>query len=378
MTKNNVVFIMLMLMLLIIALSVNAEDYSDLKLVYNINKGLNNRQYELENNSERLFIPEFYVRGIYVTGWVAGTSKMDSLINLVDNSIINTMVIDIKDQRGLLSHKSDIPLAQQIGANRRKIKNVKQLIQKLHSRGIYTIARIVVFKDMLLASNRNDLALELHYSTTGEILKSDLWVNPSKKEVWDYNIMIAREAAMMGFNEIQFDYIRFPAMGEGALQAVVPADKKKSTIINQFAQYASDQLSDLNIPISVDVFGMTTSVEGDLGIGQDFKELSDIINIMSPMVYPSHYSSGHFGLKIPEIEPYKVIYSSLTDAKNKVSGKNNIKIRPWLQDFTINHKYSSKEIKEQIKAVEELGIKEWFLWNPGSRYTREAIEKLPH
>ncbi len=346
---------------------------ANFNLTYDINNGLIDRKYKLNNDNSRLFIPEFHVKGIYVSGWAAGSKIMENLIELVDNSVINTMVIDIKDQDGYLSYYSNVSLAKEIGANKRKIKNIQALINRLQKRGIYTIARIAVFKDILLSSKKENLSLWLHNTETDERYPSGNWVDPSTKEVWEYNIMLAREAAEIGFDEIQFDYIRYPALGNGSIQVVIPENRSKSTFINQFSQYAKNELSDLNIPLSTDVFGLTTTVKDDLGIGQNFTELANIINIISPMIYPSHYSKGVYDLKIPESEPYKVIYRSLTDAREKTNGMSHIIIRPWLQDFSIKHKYTYKEVLEQIKAVENLGIKEWLLWNPSSKYTVEAL-----
>ncbi len=364
-----------LLIIFILFIFISQFVQAEFNLTYDINSGLLDRKYKLNNDNLPLFIPEFHVKGIYVSGWAAGSEMMDNLIDLVDNSIINTMVIDIKDQDGHLSYYSNVPLATEIGANKRKIRNIQALINRLQKKGIYTIARIAVFKDMLLSSKKEDLSLWLHNSETDQTYRSNNWLDPSIKEVWDYNIMLAKEAIQIGFDEIQFDYIRYPALGNGHIQAVTPENKSKSTIINQFSQYAQNQLFDFNIPLSTDVFGLTTTVKGDLGIGQNFTEIANIINIISPMIYPSHYSEGVYGIKLPESEPYKVINRSLTDAQKKVIGNRNVNIRPWLQDFSVRHKYTYKEVLEQIKAVEDLGINEWLLWNPSSRYTKEALKQ---
>ncbi|WP_230867693.1 putative glycoside hydrolase [Iocasia frigidifontis] len=334
----------------------------------------NSKVYQLVDE-KKLYLPEFYVKGIYVTGWVAGSEKISALINLVDKTVLNTMVIDIKDQLGHLSYKSNVPLAQEIGANRRKIKNIKALIDELHSRGIYVIGRIVVFKDALLANKRKDLSLKLEQSDN-TIIKSDNWVDPSQKEIWDYNLALAREAVEIGFDEIQFDYIRYPALARKPYQAVVDKENK-SQYINSFAQYVRDELDLLNTPVSIDVFGLTTAVNDDLGIGQNFKELSNIVQIISPMVYPSHYSAGSYGIPVPDREPYQIIYKSLIDAQEKISDNSNVVIRPWLQDFSLGYKYSLKDVQEQIKAVEKLGLTEWLLWNPSSKYTIETLLTHP-
>ena len=330
------------------------------------------RAFEIINTE--LTLPKFHVKGIYVTGWVAGTKDMmDDLIQLVDDTIINTMVIDIKCQRGFLSYSSEVGLAKEIKANRHKVRDIKGLLAELKLKGIYTIGRLVVFKDGLLATTRPDLALPLKDSENEEIIYSKAWVDPGQQEVWSYIVLLAREAVKLGFDEIQFDYIRYPALASRPLQAVVAGNKYKSQIIGGFLQYAKQELADLDIPLSIDVFGSTTRVKGDLGIGQNFQELSGIIDIISPMVYPSHYSPGSYGVEDPDAEPYHIIYRSLADAKEKVTANKNIIIRPWLQDFSLRHLYSVQEVKEQIKATEDLGLKEWLLWNPRSQYTKEAL-----
>ena len=330
------------------------------------------REFKVINTE--LTLPEFHVKGIYVTGWVAGTKDlMDDLIQLVDDTIINTMVIDIKCQRGFLSYSSEVGLANEIKANRNKIRDIKGLLAELKLRGIYTIGRLVVFKDGLLATTRPDLALPLKDSENEELIYSKAWVDPGQQEVWSYIVLLAREAVKLGFDEIQFDYIRYPALASRPLQAVVAENKYKSQIIGGFLQYAKQELADLAIPLSIDVFGSTTRVKGDLGIGQNFQELSGIINIISPMVYPSHYSPGSYGIEDPDAEPYRIIYQSLADAQKKAAANKNIIIRPWLQDFSLRQQYSVQEVKEQIKATEDLGLKEWLLWNPRSQYTKEAL-----
>ncbi|NLJ84214.1 MAG: putative glycoside hydrolase [Halanaerobiaceae bacterium] len=332
------------------------------------------REFSLNNSDIELYIPEFYVRGVYVTGWAAGSERMNDLIELVENTILTAMVIDIKDQDGYLSYYSSVPLAQEIGANKRKISNPRALLERLHSKDIYTIARISVFKDDVLARRRRDLALRIYDSENHKIIKDPCWLDPSKKEVWEYNIMLAREAAALGFDEIQFDYVRYPALGNGPLIALAPELRPKSSYINDFVKYSIEALADLDVPVSVDVFGLTTSVRGDMGIGQNFQELCEIVDIISPMVYPSHYSEGVYGIPEPDREPYQVVYRGLLDAQKKVNNKENFIIRPWLQDFSLKSRYTKEDIQAQIKAAESLGIKEWLLWNPGSRYTEEAVK----
>lgn len=334
---------------------------------------------EINLKSEKLYLPEFNVRGIYVNGWAAGNpDKRNRLIKLVKNSILNTMVIDVKDTLGYLSYESKIDLARVIDANQNKIRNIEKLLVLLHNKGIYTIARIVVFKDSLLARKRPEFALSYWKPEEKKVIMSQGWVNPEQVEVWNYNISLAREALELGFDEVQFDYIRFPAMSErGSSQIILESGLTKSGIINKFTAIAREKLADLSKPVSIDVFGLTTSTDNDLGIGQNFSELSKIVNIISPMVYPSHYGPGIYGIEIPAKEPYKVINRSMVDARKKVSGQDRVILRPWLQDFSLRYDYTVRDVRQQLEAIEDLGIKEWLLWNSRSQYTEEVFLKPP-
>ena len=367
------------------------------------------------------FSPKFNVRGIYVTGWVAGMpQRMNKLINLVDNSVLNSMVIDIKDDVGYLSYNSKVPLANKIGANKSKIKDIKGLLALLDKHNIHTIGRIVVFKDEILASHKKDYALTIKKPFDGsdfvkkyfdvndlislesndiekltknnlklksenlkidaikkmpnndfKIVKSTNWLDPSNEKVWEYNFQLAKEAFELGFDEIQFDYIRYPSLRNGS-SVFRKNHNEKIEIINKFVETAYSELDSYNKKISIDIFGLVTSISKGMSIGQKYETLSKSANIISPMVYPSHYSSGVFNLKNPEIKPYETVHYSMKDALKNAN--SNVTLRPWLQDFSINHKYEAKDVIAQIKAVEELGISEWLLWNSSSRYTEKAIK----
>lgn len=367
---------LLYLLLIFLLFSTTAGAEGSLNIEYNLSIPDNNKSV-LSLEYKRITSPEFHVRGIYVTGWLAGAdSYINNLIKLVERTIINSMVIDVKDEQGYLSYKSNVKFAYTIGANREKIKNIKALLKRLDEKGIYKIARIVVFKDPLLARKRPDLALPIWNTDENLVYCSSKWVDPSEKKVWEYNVKLAREAIELGFDEVQFDYIRYPALANSPFEAVIKDSATKSLIINSFAAFLKRELKDLKAPISVDVFGLTTAVDDDLGIGQNFADLSEIVNIISPMVYPSHYALGSYGIEIPDKEPYQIIYNSLLDAMEKLNNKQ-IKLRPWLQDFSLKHSYSYQDVIAQINAVKDLGIKEWLLWNPRSKYTERAIINPP-
>ncbi len=372
--NKKILSIFIVILLLVCSLNFSTYAVNKLKIKESFESLEKARENEIGLEHNRLFLPgKFKVKGIYVSGWIAGVSeKINNLIRMVDNTELNSMVIDIKDQLGYISYNTDIELARNISANKNKIKDIRSLITRIHSRGIYIIGRIAVFKDPLLAQNRPDLALTL-ISSQSVKYKSTNWVYPGNQEVWEYNIDLAREAIRLGFDEIQFDYIRFPALAGQHYQAVLESGENKSMLINNFLSEARTSLDQLKAPLSIDVFGLTTSVNDDLGIGQNFFELSNYVSIISPMVYPSHYSQGNYGIPVPATEPYRVIFRSIGDAMKKIAGKNNVSVRPWLQDFTLKHQYTAKEVKAQIEALNDLGIKEWLLWNPSSHYTEEAL-----
>ena len=325
---------------------------------------------EMKLDYNNLEIPEFNVKGIYVTGWAAGNQPhINDLIKLIEQTELNSMVIDIKDEFGYMSYISDVENAKNTGANKRKIKDIENLLERLNEKNIYTIGRLVVFQDRNLAVQRPYFALPLK-TKEGEIIFSREWVDPYIDTVREYNIELAAEAFELGFDEVQFDYIRYPVIHEDNKSAFSYGERKVD-IINQFAAEARKELAEFNRPLSIDVFGLTTTIDGGMGIGQSFRDLADEINIISPMVYPSHYFPGSYGFESPAENPYEIIYKSITDAIKKVEDteNDNVIIRPWLQDFSLNHRYTAREVRDQIRALDDLGIDEWLLWNPRSRYT---------
>lgn len=352
------------------------------ELQHNTSVKLDDSQFTsfIEDSQQRLARKNEHavkVKGIFVTGWLAGMDeKIDEFIELARETDINAFVIDVKDDTGAISYKtSTVPLAKEIKANRRKIKDIKALIKKLKDENIYLIGRVVVFKDPLLAQTKKDRALRLKNKTTTWI--DDDWVNPYLVENWDYVIAVAREALNLGFDEIQFDYVRFPALGDGATQVAHESELSKEEIINTFLSYAKEELSAYDAPISADIFGAVTSVSDDLGIGQKLETISSIVDIISPMIYPSHYAHGVFNLEVPEAAPYETIYYSMNDAITRLTRDHPVRLRPWLQDFSLKYPYGIEEVKEQIRALEDLGIEEWLLWNPRSRYTVAALLPEP-
>ena len=318
-----------------------------------------------------------------MNAWAAGSSsRMGPLLDLVRDTEVNSLVIDIKDATGYLSHHTEVALAHEIGASEEiRINDLPGLLLRLEEEGIYPIARIVMVKDPILASHRPEYAVN---DTAGGVWvdsKGITWLNPYVQGVWDYHLEIAREVAQMGFPEIQFDYIRFPDAPESDLgRAVFHGDegRSKASAIRDLLAHLRRELTDLGVQVTADVFGVTTSARRDVGIGQVWESFIDVVDVALPMVYPSHYWTGSFGFEIPNAHPYEIVLRALTDALSRseqVAGAGLT--RPWLQDFSLGEPiYESAEVRAQIQATYDAGIDEWILWNAGSHYTGSALEPV--
>ena len=279
-----------------------------------------------EEAAENGLLPEeerVKVKGIYVTGAMAGTSGMDDLIALVDRTELNTMVIDVKNDDGRVVYEMDTPMVSEIGSSKKLVSDMPGLIQKCKEHDIYLIARIVAFKDPFLAENRTDLAL---HDESGNLFRDSsglAWVNPYKEEVWKYLLEIAEEAVAIGFDEIQFDYIRF-ATDSGMKNVDFGPEaegKSREAVITEFVEYASERLHSQGIPVSADVYGIVIDSELDASlVGQNYYEMSKYLDYISPMVYPSHYGPGNLGLAIPDAQPYETIYRSMSASRRVLAG----------------------------------------------------------
>jgi hypothetical protein len=324
------------------------------------------------------------IRALYVNGWAAGSrSRMRELIRMADETEINTFVIDIKESDTYLTYDSTaIPLARQIGAHTRPGSRwLPALLDTLRAHRIHPIARIVVFKDRMLAEKKPELAIR---STGGGVWKDaggKPWVNPYSRVVWDYNVAIAREALDMGFKEVQWDYVRFPDVNERLRRQMVfpgAGGKSRADNIHDFIQYTRDQLRRYDVPITADVFGLATHLPGDVGIGQNWERLITVSDRLLPMVYPSHYYAGMYGFQRPNAHPYEIVRISMQDAvertrRVKQGGAKVGEVVPWLQAFTADYlkdgnRYGPAQLRQQIQATYDSGLKSWVLWNPGSNY----------
>lgn len=325
------------------------------------------------------------VKGIYVTGLMAGSAHMEDLITLVDETELNAMVIDVKNDTGNITYEMDLDSVENIGAGNNNIPDMKELMAELKEHDIYTIARIVCFKDPFLAESRPDLAIR---RTDGSLLTDTdglAWVNPYDEDVWEYLTDVAIAASEMGFDEIQFDYVRFPVGKDtdGADYGVDTSTYTKEQAISDFLEYAADRLHDNNIRFSADVFGTIIGSEIDKKYtGQNYQTIGNTVDVVSPMIYPSHYRNHVFGLDVPDAHPYETVLYALQASSKELEGINEekrAKVRPWLQSFTATWvpghiSYGGEEIRKQIQAVYDAGYDEWILWNASNRYLKEGLE----
>lgn len=318
------------------------------------------------------------VKGIYATATSVGGARFEKLLNLMDTTELNSMVIDLKEDNGYITFPTDNPELQEKGTFQKYIPDVPGTMAKLKEHNVYPIARVVVFKDTMLAKKRPDLSFVNPDGSLWSNGKKESFVNPYSKEVWDYNIAIAKEAAKMGFKEIQFDYVRFAEGFETRADKLkyIKDDRTRVRAVAEFVKYAREQLNPLGVRVSVDIFGYAASVPAAEGIGQDFVKISQNVDVISAMIYPSHYSTGWYGAKVPDAAPYTTINGASKDTHKKLEPLGGLKpiVRPWIQDFTATWvpghiSYGKKEIEEQIRALKDNGVEEYLLWNAGNNYT---------
>ncbi len=330
------------------------------------------------------------VRGIYVTGHSAGGERFNSLLDLVETTDLNSMVIDIKEDHGNLTFRvdEDSPYAS-ISEN--YISNPEELMKTLEEKEIYPIARIVVFKDTELAMSNPEYSF---LDANGEVWKNnrgEAFVNPFIKDVWEYNLDIAKMAAEMGFKEIQFDYVRFPEGFESKDEELTYSQgdyedsdldniKRRVEAVTDFVAYSRQELAYYGVDVSVDIFGYAATIPETPGIGQNFSKISENVDVISSMIYPSHWTP-YFDIEEPDREPYKLVTEYAKVENELLEGLDEPPVtRPWLQDFEAPWLYSGgsvqpygkKEVEDQIRALSENGIDEFLLWNAGNVYTKNV------
>ena len=328
------------------------------------------------------------VKGIYISGYMAGSEGFSDILDKIKGTEINTVVIDVKNDDGRITYAmNDAPTVNEIGAQERYIKDMDALMAELKSRNLYTIARVVAFRDPYLAEKKPEWSLKNKDGSLHRDKKGLAWVNPYRQEVWDYLVEVGAEASKAGFDEVQFDYIRFAtdsSMKQVVFEESDTRGRSKTDIITEFIKYAYDRLSPHDVFVSADVFGTIIGSRIDAeAVGQIYHDMAQHLDYISPMIYPSHYGEGNFGIEHPDTEPYNTILAALERSKQdllktKGQGERQAIVRPWLQDFTAsyleNHiPYGPEEVRAQIQAVYDAGYDEWILWSASNDYTWEGI-----
>ena len=406
--KKNKIFAVLTTSALLLAACSNGDNASDSgqkdgnqKNEQSSNQSGNSQSDALKKNNDKntnenkVEYPKDGVKGIYVTSNFTQGAKMDELVKFIKDSNLNTMVIDVKDDTGNITMKLNTG-NKQVDKNTLDIVDGKKLLKKLHDNNIYPIARIVTFKDTKLANEHPEWTFRNSDGSVWTNGKGDSFVNPFMKEVWKYDIDVAKAAAKAGFQDIQFDYVRFPEgfenqadsltynKGEYKNSQMSSGDQRVDTI-TKFLEYANKELKPMGVNVSADVFGYSALVENAPGIGQSFPKISKNVDAISSMIYPSHWSNGDFGLQAPDTEPYKTVnrYIQKENSLLDTLGKDKPISRPWIQDFTASYlgagnyiDYDAKAISEVVQALKDNGVNEFLLWNAGNDYT-EGVNYNP-
>jgi hypothetical protein len=299
---------------------------------------------------------------------------------MIEETELNALVIDVKGDRGMIPYRSSVPLAAEVGGQRIiTVRDADGLFKSFKDKGIYMIARIVVFKDDLLATARPDLAVK---TPAGELWRDRehlAWVDPFHKEIWNYNIQIAEEAAKLGFDEIQFDYVRFPDSHSPRFSQP-STEEGRVKAVSGFLQEARARLAPYNVFVSADIFGYVCWNLNDTDIGQKLDPIASAVDYLSPMLYPSGFQFGIPGFRNPVQNPYEIVYLTLKKAQERTK-ISPLRFRPWLQafkDYAFDRRqFNGKELRDQISASEKFGSQGWMLWNPVNQYSvaAEALKK---
>ncbi len=307
-------------------------------------------------------------------------NKLEKILGIAEATEINALVIDVKNDEGLVAWNSDIQIVNSVGSNwNSPLKNFDNLMTYLNEKEIYTIARIVAFKDPYFAKNNPDHAIQLSAGGVYKDKAGFAWVNPFDDYIWKYVVSVSQEAALRGFDEIQYDYVRFPDnAGHYNPITYFPGrnDRDKDEAIRDFLLFARESLKPYNVHVSADVFGVVTHSWDDKpeDIGQTWRLIANSTEYICPMIYPSHYGSGFYGFAVPDQYPYEIVRTALLEAlERNAAQKEPAIIRSWYQGFTAtwvkgNILYEEDAIGKQLAAGKELGLNEYIIWNASNTY----------
>jgi hypothetical protein len=329
---------------------------------------------ELKNPSAEIPLTPFKVKGLYLTVYGIGSTKLrEAALEAIERNQLNALVIDVKGDRGLIPFKVDLPLANEIGAQKViTVKDIKALMTSLKEKGLYLIARIVVFKDDPLAAAKPEWAVRKKGGGVFRDRENLRWVDPFRREVWDYNIAIAKMAAEVGFDEVQFDYIRFPD-NHGVAFSQPATEDSRTEAITGFLKAAYQALAPYNVFVAADIFGYVLWNTNDTDIGQKIGPIVDAVDVVSPMLYPSGYHLGIPNYRNPIQHPYEIVFLSLKRAQERTK-VSPLRFRPWLQAFR-DYAFGGGDFAEdrmhtQIKAADTFGSSGWMFWNPRNIYPK--------
>jgi hypothetical protein len=326
----------------------------------------------------------FVVRGVYLPfGFAGRNTRTLALWDIVDTTEVNAIIVDVKSDLGQINYTSENSLAQAISPTVR-YSSLDYVLAEAEKRDLYVIARVVVFKDNLLAKHKPEWAVMLKSGKPYLDYVDSMWVDPFRTEVWDYNIALCKEMAAKGVDEIQFDYVRFPSDGPVLSQCVYSnpenTEQTRTQAINGFLERAYAELKPLGVYVSADVFGLTGYATNDMGVGQHVDEMSKHLDYLCPMVYPSTFAAHTHELAVPPEHPYEIVHWSLGWFQKKLKDVPNVRILPWLQayqDYAFGVEYTVKEMREQRRAVEDRGIQGWMYWNAACKYLPELFDAEP-
>ncbi len=351
----------------------------------NFREGFRNLNYKPKHKAENYTNnPKIQAKAIYVS-LSSAITNIDHFIDLANKTQINSFVIDVKNDYGYTLFNSKAAEKYCPGANTKSaIKDIEAFMKKLKDNNIYAIARIVTFKDTVYVNQYPERVIA--YKNDGRPYKSTdnlYWASPHDRNLWEYDVAVAKEAADYGFNEIQFDYVRFPALSsskEAQLDFRNTTGESEAETIQNFLNYAYEELSKKEVYVAADIYGQVGSVSDDMGIGQFWEAVSNEIDYISPMMYPSHYGNRVYGLSVPDAYPYETVYQCTKDSLERNQNISTpAEIRPWIQDFTASWvkghiSYGTEQLKAQIRALEDLGIHQYMIWNPRNKYHTDAVK----
>jgi hypothetical protein len=338
-----------------------------------------------------------HVRGIYVTAYVAGSPKrMAQLLALADTTEINTFVVDVKDESGILYNSANPELRPFRVRWKRPFGDLRTVADTLHAHDLWAVARLVVFKDPVLSKARPEWSIRTPGGALWRDKAGNTWVSPWDERVWSFNLAVAEEAARAGFDEVQFDYVRFPEAYRSLPTQVhprAPRGARKADAIAAFLSRAAERLRPLGAEVGADVFGLSMDDAGDVEIGQQWETLSVRVDHLYPMVYPSHFFPTHLpGVRHPNRTPYETVATAvgmgvLRNERLRRAGGGAARTIPWLQAFDApwvdrHFPYGPEQARAQMDAVYGVGLEDWVFWNAASRYDQVAgafaREDAPH